>query len=235
MLDTPSLGGVIAAAGVEAAAADGDGEKRSSAELPAPTIQGAVVPAAASDDASAARALVDPASPASVPPTASPDELRATAPIVAASDGQAALELSEVLASASEASPAPPASVAHSVAVDPTPADDVPPAAPATPVELSRPMPTLYAAWSASLDDSVKPETEAVAVVVVPVASQLAVEARVALVGDAEGAAEAQSLAVRMSSAASALADIVCSSAVAETRVSVLIGWCVSRLGSVGR
>ena len=230
MLDTPSLGDVIAAAGVAAAAVDGFVEKRSSAELPAPSIQGAVVPAVAGDDASAARVLVDPAcaSPASVPPTDSPDELLATAPavpIAAPSDDQATLELSEVLAGESELSPAPPVSVAHSVAVDPTPADDVPPAAPATPVELSSPVLTLSKAWSASLDDGMEPETEPVAVVLVLVASQLAVEARAALVGDVDGAAEAQSLAVRMSSAASALADMVCSSAVAETRVSVLTEW----------
>ena len=82
------------------------------------------------------------------------------------------------------------------------------------------------------------PETEAVAVVTVvvtSVASQLAVDARAALVGDVDGAAEAQSVAVRMSSAGSALADMVCSCAVAETRVPALFELCIEWLGSVGR
>ena len=229
---------MMAAADVAAAAAGGDVESRSSTGLPAPTVQAAVVPDAARDAASATRAIVDAAcaSPASVPPTASADELSATGPavpIAAASDGQATLELSQALASAS--SPAPPASLGLSVAVDPTPADDVPPAAPATPVELSRPVPMLSAAWSARLDDGMEPETEAVAVVVMSVASQLAVDARAALVGEVEGAAEAQSLAVRMSSAGSALADMDRWCGVAETGRSVLIAVCVEWLPSVGR
>jgi hypothetical protein len=79
------------------------------------------------------------------------------------------------------------------------------------------------------------PCTEAVAVAVVSIAPQLAVDAKVALVGDVDGAAGARSVAVRMSSAGSALADMVCSCAVAETRRSVLTGLCVERPGSVGR
>ena len=88
--------------------------------------------------------------PASVLPAASALEPRATAPalsivvVVAASAvDQVAPELGEVLASAS--SPAPPASMAHAVAVDPTVVDEGPPAAAATPVELARPVPTLSA------------------------------------------------------------------------------------------
>ena len=70
---------------------------------------------------------------------------------------------------------------------------------------------------------------------VVSIAPQLAVDAKVALVCDVDGAAGARSVAVRMSSAGSALADMVCSCAVAETRRSVLTGLCVERPGSVGR
>ena len=237
-LASPWLGDVIAAADVSADNADTDVESRSSTDLPAPTVQGPVVPDAPRDDTSATRPIVDAAcaSPASVPPTASPDEPRATGPavpIAPASDDQPTLELSKVLARAS--SPAPPAPLGLSVAVDPTPADDVPPAAPATPVELSRPVPMLSAAWSARLDDGMEPETEAVAVVVMSVASQLAVDARAALVGEVEGAAEAQSLAVRMSSAGSALAGMDCWCGVAETGRSVLIAVCVEWLPSIGR
>ena len=75
---------MMAAADVAAAAAGGDVESRSSTGLPAPTVQAAVVPDAARDAASATRAIVDAAcaSPASVPPTASADELSATGPAV---------------------------------------------------------------------------------------------------------------------------------------------------------
>ncbi len=234
-LASPWLGDVIAAADVVSTDnADTDVESRSSTDLPAPTVQGPVVPDAPRDDTSATRPIVDAAcaSPASVPPTASPDEPSATGPavpIAPASGDQATLELSKVLASAS--SPAPPAPLGLSVAVDPTPADDVPPAAPATPVELARPVPMLSAAcqWSARLDDGMEPETEAVAVVVMSVASQLAVDARAALVGEVEGAAGAQSLA------GSALADMDCWCGVAETGRSVLIAACVEWLPSVER
>jgi hypothetical protein len=109
------------------AAADAVVEPRSSPELPAPTIHAEVVPDAEGLDTSATRAVVDDVacpSPASVPPTASPDELRATAPavvpIASSSAAHDTLELTELLATAS--SSAPPPSVAHAPSVDPTPA-----------------------------------------------------------------------------------------------------------------
>ena len=231
MLASPSLRDVIAAAGVAAAAGDDDDDPRSSPELPETAVRGSVD----LHDTSAARPIVDPvcASPASVPPTASP--VVPAVAIAAASDDQPTLELSDELASASQSSSAPPASVARSAAVDPTPPDDVPPAPPPPPVEPSRPVPTLSAAWSARLDDGLNPE-KAVAVVLVSVASQLPVAPRPALVRGVDGAADAQPLAVRMPSPGSALADMVWSGAVAESRVSVvLIGLGVEWPGSVGR
>jgi hypothetical protein len=237
----PSLLDSVAAAGVPAAAADVAVESRSSAELPLSAVKASVVPGATRDDTPATPAtvhLVCP-SPASVPPTASPDDPLPTVPAVpipAASVDQATLELSEALASPSQ--PSPPLSspsAARSAAVDPTPADGVPPLAPAAPVELSPRVPTLSAACSARLDDGTDPAAEAAAVAVLSTAPQLAVDARVALLGDADGAADAQSAPVRISSAGSALADMVCSCAVAETRGSVLTGVCVEWPGSVGR
>jgi hypothetical protein len=97
----------------------------------------------------------------------------------------------------------------------------------------------LSAAWSARLDDGMEPGTEAAAMVVeMSVASQLAVDARAAVVDEeAEGAAEAQSPAVRMSSAGSALADAMdCWCAVAGTGGSALmLAVCVEGAASVGR
>jgi hypothetical protein len=147
-------------------------------------------------------------------PTPSADEPRATGPavsivIIAVSTvDQVTLELDQVLATASTL-PAPPASMATSVAVVLTSSVDVPPAAPAEPVELSRPVPRLSAAWSARLDDGMEPEAEAAAVVATSVAPQLPVDVPAALVGDVEGAAGARSRVVRMSSAGPALSDMV--------------------------
>jgi hypothetical protein len=125
-----------------------------STELPASTIPRAVVPDAADDDdESSSRAIVDaacapPCSPASVVPAAGAVEPRASAPalsivvvIAVSAVDQVTLELGEGLASAS--SSASPASTTHAVAVDPIVVDDVPPAAPAPPAVLSRPVPRL--------------------------------------------------------------------------------------------
>ena len=245
VLAAPSLTDVVAAAGVDNMAADGDVESsRSSAGLSKPTVQLAeglaLLPGAAGHDPSAASAIVDPASasPASVPPTPTADEPRPAVPavsIAAASVDHATLELSELLTTAIEPSTALCAWAVPSVAVDPTTTDDVPPPAAEAPVELARPVPTLSAACSARLDDGAKVDPEPVAVAVVwSVASQLAVDAPSALVDVVDGAADAHSAAVRTSSAGSTLPDMVCSGAVAETSVSALTGVCVEWLGPVG-
>ena len=63
------------------------------------------------------------------------------------------------------------------------------------------------------------------------VASQLAVDARAALVDEVDGAAEAQSSAVPMPSAGSGAAVMGCWCAVAETGRSVLTAGCVESVG----